>query len=163
MPWLPVIFVVLPFTELMILLKIGAEWGVLPTLGLIIVTATIGYQLFRHQGMSTWQRVNQKVAQGEMPTSDMTEGVLILMAGVLMITPGLITDTIGLLCLLPFTRRPLLKLLGKRLMAKVTVYSSATSQTSEDPYRSNSGKVFDGEAHEVKEAPSENTRQLDRD
>lgn len=158
MPWLPVIFIVLPFSELMILLKVGAEWGVLPTLGLIIVTATVGYQLFRHQGLHTWRRVNEQLNQGQVPERDLVEGIVILLAGALMITPGLITDAIGLLCLLPFTRRWLIKRLAKRFISRVNIYSHAPHQ---GPNSAPSGRVYEGEVAAANEQSVKDQQKLE--
>lgn len=154
MPWLPVIFLALPFTELMILLQVGAKWGVMPTLALIIVTAMVGYTLFRQQGLSTWQQVNKKLNSGELPSQEMTEGVVILLAGALMVTPGLITDVIGLLCLLPFTRKPFVRHMAKRFGSRVTFHSSFHHQEFHDINHNHTaanrrGEVYEGEAEDV--------------
>ncbi len=149
MPWLPVLFIVIPFTELMILLEVGAALGVWPTLGIIILTAMIGYHLFRYQGLKTWRQVESQLAQGEMPTQSVLEGVVILLAGALMITPGLITDTIGLICLLPFSRKWVLAIVKKRFKSKVSVHSAHYNYHREEHYSSsssgNEGRTVDGE------------------
>lgn len=155
MPWLPVLFIVIPFTELMILLKVGAAWGVFPTLALIITTAMVGYQLFKRQGLATWQRVNQKLSQGELPSKEMADGIVILLAGALMITPGLITDSIGLFCLIPVTRKLILTVIMRRFKDKVTVYSAHSYHTTNTSQESSnnrppndSGRTFEGDYQE---------------
>lgn len=164
MPWLPVLFIVIPFTELMILLKVGEAWGVFPTLALIITTAMVGYQLFKRQGVATWQRVNQKLAQGELPSKEMADGIVILLAGALMITPGLITDSIGLFCLIPVTRKLVLSVIMRRFKDKVTIYSAHSYHSSdtnnESQHSSNnaasngSGRTFEGDYQEEDKPPS---------
>ncbi|NVJ60628.1 MAG: FxsA family protein [Gammaproteobacteria bacterium] len=156
MPWLPVIFLALPFTELMLLLQVGSKWGVMPTLGLIIVTAMVGYTLFRHQGIATWREVNKKLNEGQLPSQEMTEGIVILLAGALMVTPGLITDVIGLLCLLPITRKPFVRMMASRLSSKVSFHSSSQRYQFYDvddrgnpTNTSGNGNTFEGEAEDI--------------
>ncbi len=149
MPWLPVLFIAIPFTELMILLEVGARWGVMPTLALIITTAFIGYNLFKRQGIKTWALVQTKLSQGELPSKEMAEGIIILMAGTLMITPGLMTDAIGLFCLIPFTRKLVLTIVMRRFKNKVKVYSNQSfhthqRQTYESSSRSGGDVADDG-------------------
>lgn len=158
MPLLPVLFIVIPFTELMILLEVGAALGVWPTLGIIILTAMIGYHLFRHQGLKTWRQVEAQLAQGEMPAQSVLEGVVILLAGALMITPGLITDTIGLFCLLPFTRKLVLTVIKKRFKSRMSVHSAHFNYHHQKDYTSaesrDDGRTFDGEYTDLdKDAP----------
>ncbi|WP_144392804.1 FxsA family protein [Pleionea sediminis] len=151
MSWLPVLFVVIPFTELVILLEVGELWGALPTLGLIITTAFIGYNLFKRQGIKTWQLVQTKLSQGELPSREMAEGIIILMAGTLMITPGLLTDFVGLFCLIPITRKLVLTLLMKRFKSKVhiqTQYSYHSQQTQKEAEKHSGvekGRTIDGD------------------
>ncbi len=129
MSWLPVLFVIIPFTELMILLKVGALWGVWPTLGLIILTAGIGFQLFRYQGLKLLSEIQVKMNQGQMPSNELLEGAMVLVAGVLMITPGLLTDVVGLICLIPITRKILLKWAQKHVVARVQTHAHIYQQT----------------------------------
>jgi len=86
---------VVPFVELMILLRIGAWAGWLPTCGLVIITGAVGAVLARRAGVKAIARINSELERGEMPTSAMADGVLILIAGVLLITPGVLTDLCG--------------------------------------------------------------------
>ncbi|MVF11135.1 FxsA family protein [Ketobacter sp. MCCC 1A13808] len=78
-------------------------WGV--TILLTVLTAMLGSALFRWQGLQTWVRLNKRIQRGEMPGNEMVEGVMLLLGGALLITPGFITDGIGFLLLLPHTRR----------------------------------------------------------
>ena len=70
-----------------------------------VVTALLGSYLFRRQGLDTWVRLNQRMQQGEMPGQEMVEGMMLLLGGALLITPGFITDTVGFALLLPGSRR----------------------------------------------------------
>ncbi len=154
MRWLPVLFVLIPFTELVILLEVGESIGAMSTIGVIITTALIGYALFKHQGFKTWQKVQQRMAQGEMPSQQVIEGMVILVAGALMITPGLITDVLGLFCLLPFTRKLALTFIGKRIAGKLKSHTSSHFYyTEQHVYRSDQdlGRTFEGDFTEEQE------------
>ncbi len=105
--WLLLAVLGLAFVELYLLLKIGGAIGALPTLVLIIATAVLGAALLKHQGLATWQRLKQTLAQGDIPALEIAEGSILLVGGVLLLTPGFLTDILGLFCLLPFTRRKL--------------------------------------------------------
>jgi UPF0716 protein FxsA len=130
----------------MILLQVGALLGVWSTLGIIILTAMVGYHLFRYQGLKTWRQVQQQLAQGEMPAESVLEGVVILLAGALMITPGLITDTIGLFCLLPFSRKWMLAMLKQRFKSRLSGHSAQFYYRSESHFSSTD---FDQEGHTI--------------
>lgn len=107
-----------PLIEIYLLLTVGHAIGALPTIGLVIVTAVLGASLLRQQGWATWQRARALLAAGQPPAYELAEGVLLLLGGVLLLTPGFVTDTVGLLCLLPLSRRWLLAHLLTRLTAR---------------------------------------------
>ena len=97
-------FTLIPVFELYLLIKIGTVIGAFNTLLLVIITGVAGAYLARLQGMQTMFRVRAKLQQGEMPAEDMLDALLIFIAGVVLLTPGLLTDIAGLLLLLPPTR-----------------------------------------------------------
>ena len=82
---------------------IGWGWTILG----VMATAMMGSALLKHQGFDTWMRINERLQKGEMPGSELVEGVLLLIGGALLITPGFITDGIGFMFLLPMTRKGL--------------------------------------------------------
>ncbi len=90
-----------PLIEIYILIQVGGIIGALPAIGLCIFTAALGTLLLRRQGIQTLQRAQARVDRGEMPAVDVIEGLLLLVAGVLLLTPGFVTDIIGFLCLIP--------------------------------------------------------------
>lgn len=98
------LFTIVPIVELGILIKLGTYIGVFNTLLIVILTGITGATLAKIQGLKTWYKVQEKLSQGELPTGHILDGFLILAAGLLLLTPGLITDTIGFLILIPFTR-----------------------------------------------------------
>ena len=99
------IFVVMTLLEIYVLVTVGQAIGGLSTVLLVIVTALIGSTLLRQQGWSTMAKAQQSIAEGKTPALEMLEGVVILVSGVLLLTPGFITDGLGLLGLIPWTRR----------------------------------------------------------
>jgi len=98
------LFTIVPFVELAILLKLGDEMGWLETLGLIIATGVIGTILARQQGFEVIQRIRSELSSGKPPTDSLMDGLMILIASVLLITPGVLTDITGFLLLWPAFR-----------------------------------------------------------
>ena len=138
MRWLPVVFVVIPFTELMILLEVSSQWGFWPTLGLILLTAFIGVNLFKSQGLKTLKKFQEKLSHGELPKQELMDGLLILLAGTLMITPGLVTDTVGIFALIPVSRR----FLSKKLLNYFTVLNDVDATAHQE---TQAGRMFNGD------------------
>ncbi|MCS3903981.1 UPF0716 protein FxsA [Methylohalomonas lacus] len=101
------IFIVVPLVEIGLFIQIGGVIGALPTIGLIILTAVIGVTLIRLQGVTTLTRIRDKLNRDEIPATDMVEGLMLLVAAVLLLTPGFFTDAAGFLLLVPALRRPL--------------------------------------------------------
>ena len=98
------LFTLLPLAELYILIKIGTAVGALPTVLLVIGTGALGAWLARTQGFMVWHRIQREMNMGNFPADDMLDGLLIFFAGAVLITPGIITDIIGFLVLIPPTR-----------------------------------------------------------
>jgi UPF0716 protein FxsA len=101
---LVVLFIVLPIAEIYVIIQVGELIGVWPTVGLLILDAVGGSMLLKHQGRGAWRRFNQALAQGRFPGREVVDGVLIVIGGTLLITPGFITDVFGLFFLIPPTR-----------------------------------------------------------
>lgn len=99
------LFTIVPIVELAILIKLGAYIGVFNTILIVILTGVVGATLARIQGLKTLYKVQEKLTEGQLPTGHILDGFLILVAGLLLLTPGLITDTAGFLILIPFTRK----------------------------------------------------------
>lgn len=113
------LFIVLPVVELALLIRIGARIGAMPTLGLVIATGFLGAALARQQGLQVLRRVRAETRDGRMPTEALIDGLIILLAAVMLITPGVITDAVGLLCLVPATRGIVKTLLWRWLERQV--------------------------------------------
>ena len=98
------IFVIATLAELYVLMTVGSSIGAGNTVLLVIITAFIGSYLLKQQGLSTLKKVQIAAAQGNNPSFEMLEGVVIMVSGILLLTPGFITDSIGLLGLMPWSR-----------------------------------------------------------
>ena len=101
---LVVLFIVVPIAELFVIIKVGGAIGVLPTLFLLLLGVVAGSLLLRHQGRGAWRRFNEALAQRRFPGKEVADGALIVVGGTLLLTPGFITDAVGLLLLFPPTR-----------------------------------------------------------
>jgi len=101
------LFVVLPAVELALLIRLGGLIGTLPTLALIAVTGVVGASLARHQGLGVLKKLQEESVAGRMPAGSLVDGVLILIAAALLVTPGVLTDVFGFLCLVPAFRQQL--------------------------------------------------------
>ena len=99
------LFTVIPIVELIVLIEIGSRLGTVVTLLLLLGTALLGAALARHEGLKTLRRVQSKLADGIMPDEELLDGALILVAGVMLLTPGLLTDVWGVFLLIPGSRR----------------------------------------------------------
>lgn len=114
----------MPIIEIFVLIKVGGMLGIWTTLFIVILTAVLGTAMLRQQSMATIQSVQAKLNSGELPASQLLEGVALLIGGVLLLTPGFITDAFGFFCLFPLTRRWLIT----KAMAnsRVRVFNSST-------------------------------------
>ncbi len=121
-----ILFIVLPFVELYILIELGSSIGTLPTLGIVVLTGIAGAALAKHQGLSVLRRIQTEMSFGQMPEDVIFDGVLVLIGAVLLITPGILTDTTGFLLLIPVTRELFKKYLkvwvNKRIKSGQMVY-----------------------------------------
>lgn len=103
-PLLFVVFLVVPILELWVIIQVGEQIGVLPTIGLLIAVSIAGTWLLKQQGVATWRRLQTSLGEGRMPTEEVTDAALILFGGALLLTPGFLSDALGLVLLVPFTR-----------------------------------------------------------
>lgn len=108
------VFILFPLLELAVLIKVGSSIGVLPTLLLIVAGALVGGFLLRIAGPATAWRARARLLSGEPPEQEMLDGLLLALGGLLLLLPGFISDVLGLLCLLPFTRHLLHRRLSRR-------------------------------------------------
>jgi len=128
-------FTLVPILELWLLLRIGAWLGAVPTLALVVLTGVAGASLARREGVHAWAAVQAELAAGRLPGRKLLEAVLVLVAGIVLVTPGVITDAVGLLLLI----RPLRESLTRRLEER---YRRRLDIPPEDP-PSGGGRIIE--------------------
>ncbi len=123
LPLLVVVFIVVPIAELYVIIQVGHAIGALPTVGLLLLDSVLGSALLRAQGRATWRRFNTALTSGRAPAREVLDGALVIFGGALLISPGFLTDIVGLLLLLPPTRavlrRALVRNFTNRAMVRV--------------------------------------------
>ncbi len=132
------IVLIVPFAEIYLLLEVGSIIGAFPTIVLVVFTAVLGSWLLRQQGFATFRRFQESLARGEIPAYEMIEGPLILLGGALLLTPGFITDIMGLACLIPSLR----KKIAQHIIENHIIQTSGFGQT-----QATKGNVLEGEFH----------------
>ena len=119
-----ILFIAVPLIELAVLVKLGEVWGFMPTIMLVLLTGISGAYLTRREGLSVWLRIQNDMAEGRMPADKLLDGLLILIGGVLLLTPGLLTDITGFCLVLPPTRRIAKTWISKKFQSKLRNGSS---------------------------------------
>ena len=141
------LFVIMTLLEIYVLVSVGEAIGGFSTVLLVVITALIGSTLLKQQGFSTLSKAQQSMAQGQTPAFEMLEGVVIVISGVLLLTPGFITDVLGLLGLMPFSRayfiEHILKQNAQRVFSRgntVFIQRSSTNHQERKPDEANKRK-----------------------
>src|SRR5919108_308304 len=112
---LVLLFIVVPIAELVVIIQVGQAIGVWWTIALLIADAILGSVLMRAQGRAAWRRFNTAVQEARVPAREVLDGALVIFGGVLLLTPGFITDVLGLILLVPPARALVRRLLARRL------------------------------------------------
>jgi UPF0716 protein FxsA len=115
------LFTVVPLVELFLLVKLGTVIGIGPTVLIVICTGVLGAWLARWQGLGVLRRVSDDLAQGRLPADALIDGLLILIAGAVLLTPGLITDALGFMLLVPQGRAVVRRTVASRLERRTVV------------------------------------------
>lgn len=123
------IFIAVPLIEMLVLFEVSDVIGGLNTVAMVVLTAVIGVQILKRQGLSTLLRANQRLETGELPAQEIVEGMLLASAGALLLTPGFITDTLGFVFLTGPLRRPLARRIIRSGVVR-TMGSGAGSSSS---------------------------------
>lgn len=154
MRFLFIFFIIIPLVEMSLLFAVSDQIGGLATLSLVVLTAVIGVQILKQQGLATLSRANQRMAAGELPAQEILEGMMLAGAGALLLTPGFITDAIGF-CLLagPFRRALASKLISMGVATRMsssnsagfTMWSSSTFRTGSGGESTSRAEVVEGE------------------
>jgi UPF0716 protein FxsA len=153
------LFIIIPIIEITVLMQVGALLGVGPTIAIVILTAWLGAKYVRQQGLSTLNNVQTKMAQGQMPSDEIVTGLMLLVAGVFLVTPGFVTDFFGLSLLIPAVRNAIVNSVKQNMEVKgaagAQFYTQHNSQTRhsgehETPFTEHidsphKGQTLDGE------------------
>lgn len=115
------LFTMVPIIELALLIWIGGYIGWLETIGLVLLTGFVGAALARSEGLRTLRQIQNEVAEGRMPAESMVQGAMILIAGALLVTPGVLTDAFGLCVLISPLRRGLARLVIRSLRGRIQI------------------------------------------
>lgn len=165
-----ILFITVPIIEIALFVQVGGQIGLWPTLGVVILTAVIGTALLRHQGLDTLRRVQESLAQDRLPVQEMFDGLCLLMAGALLLTPGFMTDALGFLLFVPPFRAAAAKAAGRYILThgQVHVHTSGAHWEDGGPERGGpsdgygkapgAGPVIDGDFEEI----SPDAEQLER-
>ena len=146
------IFVVVTLAEIYVLVSVGKAIGGLSTVLLVVITAFIGSSLLRQQGWSTMAKAQQSMSEGRTPAMEMMEGVVILVSGILLLTPGFLTDALGLLGLMPWSRSYFINHFLEKNAERVFKQRNSVfiNRTNSSEKKSNKDDTIEGEFWEDK-------------
>lgn len=153
MPLLVILFIVIPIAELYVIVQVGQLIGLWPTLALLLADAILGSMLLKQQGRSAWRRFNEALGQRRFPGQEVADGLLIVIGGTLLLTPGFLTDIVGLLLLIPPTRAVARRVLRRLTIGRFMVVGMPGRGPSTGPQRGTAGDDrpydFDATAEEM--------------
>ncbi|MFT5104861.1 MAG: UPF0716 protein FxsA [Verrucomicrobiales bacterium] len=144
------LFIAIPVIELYLFMTLGDKIGVPRTLGIIVATAFLGAWLTKKQGARAMAKLQLAMAEGRMPHNEVLDGVMILIAGVVLLTPGFLTDAIGFALLVPPVRAVVRKALGSALKGRVQIVTPGGA-ASPGPSRRNDDDVIEAEVEIVED------------
>jgi UPF0716 protein FxsA len=121
LPLLVVLFVLVPIVEIAVIIQVGQAIGVIETLLLMVAVSVVGAWLVKREGIGVWRRAQRQLDTGVVPGRELVDGMLIMLAGALLLTPGFVSDCLGVLLLLPPVRAGLRRLVIGRLRKRVVV------------------------------------------
>jgi UPF0716 protein FxsA len=119
------LFIAVPIAELAVIIQVGQAIGVWWTIAILVADSILGSLLMRSQGRAVWRRFNAALQSGRAPAREVADGVLVIFGGALLLTPGFLTDVLGLLLLLPPTRAVIRRLFLRQAMRRITVTMAA--------------------------------------
>jgi len=119
---LVVLFLLVPLAELFVIIQVGQAFGALNTIALLIIISAVGAWLVKREGMSVWRRFQRQVESGAVPGLEIADGVMILFAGALLMSPGFLTDLLGIALLLPPVRAMLRTALMTRAARRAGIF-----------------------------------------
>jgi UPF0716 protein FxsA len=145
--WILLAFIGVPLIEIALFIQVGGFIGLWPTIAIVIATAMVGTALIRHQGLNTLQRAQQEMDAQRLPVRELFDGVCLLFAGALLLTPGFLTDAVGFALLVP----PLRRLLGRYVWRALQNAKGVNFEVAgERPFGDQGGPIVDTDAVEIK-------------
>lgn len=118
---LALLFLVVPFVELFVLIQVGQLIGALPTIALLVIVSVVGAWLVKREGLGVVRRAQEQVRRGQVPATELVDGILILFAGALLLTPGFFTDLLGIALLIPVVRVAVRGVAAKQLSRRAAL------------------------------------------
>ena len=135
------LFIFIPIAELYLLIQLGARIGFAPTLGLIVFTGILGASLARQQGLSTLLRIQNELKHGRPPTDELIEGAMIVVGGIVLLTPGILTDLFGFALMIPKFRRSIALSLKKSFGSNFS--SAQSAKKDKNSFKNSRDDVID--------------------
>jgi len=126
------LFVVVPLVELYVIIQVGQAIGAVPTIALLLADSVLGSMLMRSQGRAAWRRFQAAVAEGRTPAREVLDGVLVIFGGAFLLTPGFVTDVVGVVLLLPPTRALVRRGLVRRLLPRMAMTAAGRGRPRRD-------------------------------
>jgi len=151
------LFITVPIVEIALFIQVGGAIGLWPTLAVVVLTAILGTALLRHQGLGTLRRVQESLERERLPVSEMFDGLCLLLAGALLLTPGFFTDAVGFLLFVPPFRAWAAATIGRAIIARADVHvvhgagpgaAGSAAGPAAGP-AAGSGPVIDGDYEDV--------------
>ena len=134
------LFLAVPLAEILVIVEVAQRTGIIETIALLLIVSILGAWLVKSEGMGVIRKIQFQLIQGQIPNKELLDGGLILIAGVLMLTPGFITDVVGLLLLFPLTRPIIRRLFFKRIINQP--FSATGSDTKQSTFNFTRGSFF---------------------
>ena len=149
LPLLLLVFIVVPIAELAVIIQVGEQIGVWWTIAILIADSVLGSLLMRSQGRVAWLRFNQALQSGRPPAREALDGVLVIFGGALLLTPGFLTDILGLILLIPLSRALVRRVLVKRFADRMIVAARSRAGAATWPPPRGTGRPGDVEGTAV--------------
>lgn len=140
LPVLALLFLVIPVAEIWVLIQVGHAIGGLTTVAVLLAGALLGAWLVRREGARAWGRFRAAAASGRLPAAEAADGALVLVGGALLVTPGFLTDAVGLLCVLPVTRPLVRRLMVAAVARRAAARASAAVGLDQGRRRQGTGR-----------------------
>ena len=143
-----------PIAEIAVFIEAGERFGLWPTMGMVVLTAVLGTTLLRHQGLQTVARVQNSLDRGEVPVDELFAGICLMAAGLLLLIPGFLTDSVGFALLVPGIRNILAGSILQALSRRGAFRMDGRFSTGETRDGNRSTTIIDGDFTEVQEKPN---------